>query len=961
MPSIKDSQDFVPLEVLSATGAAPDGVNRRRFLELMGAAVAMAGAAGCTRQPTEFIMPYVEPPENVIPGRPSYYATACLVNGIAEGIVVESHLGKPTKVEGNPGHPASLGATSVHGQSCVLDLYDPDRAKEITESGEHRTWEEFLLALAPSISTFRANGGAGLHILTETKTSPTFAAQMATVQSVLPNAKWHAYDPAAAHSAKAGAQIAFGRAVSTYYRLDRADVILALDSNLLACGPGSTRYAHDYAMRRRVRGTSTTMNRLYSVETEMTSTGGKAEHRLALRYAEIETFARDLAAAIASGGAAQGSGGHARFITAVARDLLAHQGAGVIVPGDAQSTAVHALAHGMNALLKNVGTTVVYTDAIEVGPSDQIASLHDLVAQMDAGNVQLLLMLGGNPVYNAPYDWDFAEKLAKVPASIHVTLHNNETSVYGRWVVPERHFLEDWGDARAFDGTVSVLQPLILPLYEGRSHLEILDVLVRQPPRPAYEIVRSFWSTNAKSGDFEAWWRESVRTGVVAGSALPPVIVKAGSGAPPVTTPAPPGGLDIVFRPDPYVLDGRYANNAWLQELPKPITKVTWDNAVHLSPATAKRLSLNNQHHVELRFRGRSVRGSVWVSPGQADETVVAHLGYGRTHAGKVGNGAGFNAYVLRASDALWTGSGAEVHPMGGSYPLANTQMHQVMEGRDLVIAAPVSTYRGDPDFVKKRIEVPDTRETLYPPWDYKGYAWGMSIDLTACVNCMACVIACQAENNIPVVGKEQVLFNREMHWLRVDVYYDKDPESETIARYQPVPCMQCEHAPCELVCPVAATAHSSDGLNDMTYNRCIGTRYCSNNCPYKVRRFNFLLYSDWVTEQLKLQRNPDVTVRSRGVMEKCTYCVQRIREGEIRAKDEDRYVRDGEVQTACQQVCPTKAIVFGDKNNPANQVSRLKAEKLDYPLLAELNTRPRTTYLAELRNPNPEWGGVEG
>lgn len=486
--------------------------------------------------------------------------------------------------------------------------------------------------------------------------------------------------------------------------------------------------------------------------------------------------------------------------------------------------------------------------------------------------------------------------------------------------------------------------------------------MVRQVARPAHEIVRAYWSANSGGGDFEAWWRQSVSSGVVAGSALPAINLAPSEPPPPPAASAPSEGLELLFRADPYLFDGRYANNAWLQELPKPVTKLTWDNAVHLSPATAKRLGLDSEQYVELSYGGRSVRGPVWVSPGQADETAIVHLGFGRTHAGRVGNGTGFNAYVLRPSDALWALKGVAVRALPGQHRLASTQTHQQMEGRPLAISVPVSTYISDASFVNKFIETPEKHETLYPIWNFPGYAWGMSVDLTACVGCMACVVACQAENNIPVVGREQVLVNREMHWLRIDTYYDYEGNSASPSlRYQPVPCMQCENAPCELVCPVAATAHSTDGLNDMTYNRCIGTRYCSNNCPYKVRRFNFLLFSDWETEQLKLQRNPDVTVRSRGVMEKCTYCVQRIREAEIRSKNEDRFVRDGEIQTACQQACPTRAIIFGDINNPANHVALLKAEKLNYAMLAGLNTRPRTTYLAELRNPNPEWKGTGG
>jgi molybdopterin-containing oxidoreductase family iron-sulfur binding subunit len=960
---MKPDDDFIPLESLSSASDDRDRDTRRRFLELMGASIAMAGAAGCTRQPTEFIMPYVEPPESAIPGRPSYYATARLVNGLAQGIVVETHLGRPTKVEGNPFHPASLGATDVHGQACVLDLYDPDRAKEMTEFGEARDWEGFLIGLSHALDPIRRAHGAGLAILTETVTSPTFGAQMTAVLSLFPNARWHHFDPAGAHSARAGAMLAFGRPVNTYYRLDRADVILALDADFLACQTGSTRYAHDFAVKRRVRGSNTAINRLYAVETAMTSTGGKADHRLPLRYGEVDTLARTLASSV---GASGGNGGGAplkpaesAWILALARDLMAHRGASVVIPGETQSPAVHALAHSINATLGNIGATVVYTDPVELDSQDNLASLEKLAAEMDSGAVQVLLIIGGNPVYSAPPDLDFASKLAKVPTSIHLSLHRNETSARARWVVPERHYLEDWSDARAFDGTVTILQPMIQPLYNGRSSLEVLDALVQQPVRPAYEIVRANWKTTVPAAGFDAWWRTSVTQGVVADSALPTITPGLRNQIPPATPPSGTG-LDLLFRPDPYILDGRYSNNAWLQELPRPMTKLTWDNAMYLSPRTAKRLSLDNQQHAELKYRNRSVRGSVWISPGQADETVIVHLGYGRTHAGKVGNGAGFNAYPLRFSDALWAGAGAEVHAIAGSYPLATTQMQQNMEGRDLVISEPVSTYRDDPDFVKKRIENPDKQETLYPLWAYTGYAWGMSIDLTACVNCMACVIACQAENNIPIVGKEQALFHRTMHWLRVDVYYEGDWQNPAV-RYQPVPCMHCEQAPCEYVCPVAATTHSSDGLNEMTYNRCIGTRYCSNNCPYKVRRFNFFLFNDWETEQLKMQRNPDVTVRSRGVMEKCTYCVQRIREAEIRSRDEDRFIRDGEIKTACQQVCPTQAIIFGDINNPSNQVARLKNEKLNYPLLAELNTRPRTTYLAELRNPNPELKQGEG
>ncbi len=946
-------RDMLETEFPEHATEPPDGSSRRRFLSLMAGSAALAGLTACTRQPTEMIMPYVEPPEHAIPGVPKFYATAAPVNGIAQGVIVESHLGRPTKVEGNPDHPASLGATNVHSQACLMDLYDPDRATEILRLGGPQSWQSFRLALSEALGKISDGKGAGLGILSETVTSPSLGAQIQAVLMAFPQARWYQWDPAGPHSARSAAQTAFGRPVHTYYKLDQADVVVSLDSDFLACGAGSTRYAHDFAVRRR-RGGRLDMNRLYAIESSMTSTGGKADHRLPLRYADIEVFGRNLANVL-QGGAATAGIDHQSFVTAVAEDLKSHRGACAVIPGEHQSPAVHALAHVMNAALGNVGKTVVYTEPVEVQPVDQLQSLRSLVKDMRSGRVQMLLILGGNPVYNAPADFDFEDLVAKVPLSIHNSLHFNETSLHTTWHIPVSHFLEDWGDTRAFDGTTTIQQPLIAPLYDSHSHLELLDALLQPDGRTSYQIVRAYWSEQSKAGkDFETWWRKSVHDGLIAGSALPPiqptVNSAAVSGLPPAHSPQ---GIEVVFRADVYMHDGRYANNMWLQELPHPMTKLTWDNAIHMSPVTAERLHFKNQQNVRLTACERAVEGSIWISPGHPEDSITVELGYGRWRSGRAGNGAGFNAYAIRVSDAMWSADGAQLAPTGKTYPLASTQMHQFMEGRTLAISAPLAQYMAKPDFAQEASQEPPDYLTLYPHWYYYGYAWGMSIDLTACVNCNACVVACQAENNIAVVGKEQVLARRAMHWLRIDTYYGGDLRNPE-AYYQPVPCQQCENAPCELVCPVQATNHSSDGLNDMIYNRCVGTRYCSNNCPYKVRRFNFLLFSDWTTESWKLQRNPDVTVRSRGVMEKCSYCVQRIREAEIHAQVENRYVRDGEIQTACQQVCPTQAIIFGDINNPNNRVAKLKAEKLNYALLAELNTRPRTTYLAELRNPNP-------
>jgi len=905
-------------------------------------------------------MPYVEAPEQAIPGRPKYYATAAVVNGIAQGVIVESHLGRPTKVEGNPAHPASLGATDVLSQACVLDLYDPFRSKEILNKNQPSSWDAFIVDFERALEPIRAAKGKGLSLLTETVISPSVGSQMNRVLAELPEAKWHQYDPAGSHSAREGALAAFGKYVNTVYRLDRAEVILSLDSDFLACGPGSTRYAHDYAFGRRVRGSSTTMNRLYVVENSMTSTGGKADHRMQVKYSDTGRFAVELAAALGVPGVgAPATSSYAGWIGPLARDLMAHRGRSAVLVGENQPAALHALAHAINASLGNVGNTVIYTDPLEVRAENQIASLQQLVGDMNSGDVKLLLIFSGNPVYNTPADVDFRAALAHVALSIHLSLYPDETSRMTHWHIPESHFLETWSDARSYDGTITILQPLIEPLYLSHSQLEMLDLFLEIPNRESRELVRSYWQTNSANfhaTNFEDWWRKSVGHGLIADSALPaitPALQKIDTD--PLLQNNGGQGLELVFRTDPFIYDGRYASNAWLQELPRDITKLTWDNAVHVSPRTAARLHLDNQHLVRLTNRGHSVEGAVWISPGQADDAVTVHLGYGREDAGVVGNGAGFNAYLIRMSDSLWQAGSVEIQPTGKTYPLATTQMEKSLEGRDMIISKPVDMYRSDPDFVQQIHPEPGPNETLYPRWNYTGYNWGMTIDLTACVNCSACVIACQAENNIPVVGKGQMLFNRQMHWLRVDTYYTGD-WNQPSALYQPVPCMQCENAPCELVCPVQATLHSADGLNDMVYNRCVGTRFCSNNCPYKVRRFNFLLYADWYTEQVKMLENPDVTVRSRGVMEKCTYCVQRIREAEIRARDQNRYIRDGEIQTACQQACPTQAIVFGDMNNPSNRVAGLKREKLNYSMLAELNTRPHTTYLAELRNPNPEW-----
>jgi len=946
-----------------------DGVEgRRNFLKMMGASLALAGLTACTRQPTEHIMPYVRQPEDLIPGKPLFYATAVTLGGVANGVLVESHEGRPTKVEGNPEHPATLGALDAFGQASVLQLYDPDRSRTASEGGEIRSWADFLGMLRGLIEQQRATGGAGIRILTETVTSPAMADQLAAIKKLFPASKWHQWEPAGPHSARTGAMLAFGHPVHTYCNVANANVIVSLDSDFLASGEASLRYARQFAARRRVDGANTTMNRLYAVEPMPTPTGSKADHRLPLRAGDVEEFAWLLAAGL---GAAQSpkqsdNGDINKWMGGLVKDLMRNQGASLVIAGEFQPPIVHALAHVMNAKLGNVGKTVFYTDSIEASPVDHVASIEDLVGDLDAGVVDLLLILGGNPVFNAPVELGLADRIQKARVRAHLSLYEDETSEICQWHLPEAHYLESWGDARAFDGSVTIQQPLIQPLYDGRSAYQVLQMFLDAPEMGGYQIVKGYWAAEHQGADFESWWRRAVHDGVVDGSALP-TKTPAMNGAALATPPQKyrlEGKLEIVFRPDPTIYDGRFANLGWLQELPKPITKLTWDNAAIMSPATAKRLGVftdtlapgyDGVPMVELTYQGRTLRAPVWTQPGHADESVTVHLGYGRTKAGRAGTGTGFNPYGLRTAKALWNDTGLAAKKADGSYLLATTQNEHALDPkRHIVRAGDLADYLKDPKSVHEGAEDPPASLTIYPGWSYPGHAWGMAIDLNACTGCSACVVACQAENNIAVVGKDQVRRGRAMHWLRVDSYYSGSPHDPEIYN-QPVPCQQCENAPCELVCPVQATTHSAEGLNDMVYNRCVGTRYCSNNCPYKVRRFNFYLFSDFETPSLKLLRNPDVTVRSRGVMEKCTYCVQRINAAKIDAERQNRKIQDGEIQTACQATCPTEAIIFGDINDPNSRVSKMKADQRNYGLLADLNTRPRTTYLAALRNPNPE------
>ncbi len=935
-----------------------DPVTRRNFLKLMSASLALGGVTACTVQPNEKIVPQVRAPENVIPGKPQHFASAFSLGGIGSGVLVESHMGRPTKLEGNGEHPAGSNGSNSQVQASILDLYDPDRSQTVKNAGRISTWNMFTEALSAQMAAQGLKQGAGLRILTQTVTSPTLGHQLDALRAQYPMAQWHQYEPANRDAVRAGAIAAFGEAVNTRYDFSKAKVILALDSDFTSSGQGSARHARDFGARRKVHHGQKVSNRLYVAESSPSATGSIADHRLAMGTAHIEALAMRVAQGIGinwQGSAISDTGNdHGEWINALVKDLNKNRGASLVVAGDQQSPDVHALVHAINQELGNVGSTVHYSAPLEIDPVDQVASLDNLTASMQAGDVDALFIIGGNPVYDSPADIDFAAGLDKVAFRVHLGPYTNETSELCHWHLPESHYLEAWSDVRSIDGTVSIVQPLIRPLYKSHSAHELLSALNGKPGVPGLDIVRQYWEGQ---GIDAISWRRALHDGYIEDSALAnqtpalkPLKIDAATGRLPDEE-----DLEIHFRPDPMVWDGRFANNAWLQETPKPITRLTWDNAALVSPATAERLRLQSEYLAELRFDGRTINAAVWIVPGQADGVVTLHLGYGQQRSGRVGRGTGFNANALRSSAAMWSGVGLQINGSYEKYRLACTQDHHSMEDRKLVRHATQDEYQSKPDFAKGLHDPPEDL-TLHNRTDhqYNGYAWGMVIDLGSCVGCNACAVACQAENNIPVVGKDQVLNGREMSWIRIDRYYKGEIDNPEIV-HQPVPCMQCENAPCELVCPVAATVHSDEGLNDMVYNRCVGTRYCANNCPYKVRRFNFLQYADRDTESLKLQRNPDVTTRSRGIMEKCTYCVQRINHARIEAKKSGRRISDEDIQTACQQACPTESIVFGDINNPDSQVAQLKQSSLNYGILTELNTRPRTTYLAGIKNPNPE------
>jgi Fe-S-cluster-containing dehydrogenase component/anaerobic selenocysteine-containing dehydrogenase len=949
-------------------------LRRRNFMTLGGAMATLAGIEGCIRRPVENIMPYADMPEYVNPGVPLHYATVSNRQGEALGLLVTTYEGRPTKIEGNPDHPTSLGAADLLTQASILDLYDTERARSPMLKGTAATFADFDAALAAKLDELGKRGGAGLRVLAQPTNSPTFMRVRDALKRKLSSARVHTYAPINQSTVAAGTKLAFGRGANVLYDFSRAKVVLALDSDFMMTEQGSVLSARQFAMARNMESAAGDMNRLYSVESTLTVTGSNADHRLRLPAQDILRYTKALAAELASAhrmelgpiaGAVQGASADGipeKWVKQVAADLARNHGAGVIVAGARQPAEVHALVHALNRALGNVGTTVTFAEAVDPSESDNFADIAALVSDMNAGNVDTLVILGGNPAHDAPADLAFAAALAKVGTSIHVSAYDDETAALCTWLVPLAHELETWGDQLSSMGHYSVQQPLIAPLWGGRSPSEIVGQLAGIPNWRGYELVHA----TAESKDFrgEIAWRELLHKGV----SMKPMLAILGASsvdyagvAAALSKAAEPAALgkdnlEVVFMPDTKFYDGRHANNTWLLEAPDPVTRITWDNAALIAPSTAKALGIKSGDLITLKKGAASITIVAWLQPGVAANSVTLSLGWGRKKAGSNGNGRGFDVYPLRTSTAPHFTSGVTLEKVGKTYPISQTQEHDLMEGRPLAIDATLEQYKEQPNFTEYRSPDP----AVGPLWETQDYSqgqqWGMVIDLNTCNGCNACVIACQSENNVPVVGKEQVARGREMHWFRIDRYYVGENEDEPEVAYQPIGCQHCEEAPCENVCPVAATSHSPEGLNDIAYNRCIGTRYCMNNCPYKVRRFNFLNFNLDIPETRQMQFNPNVTVRFRGVIEKCSYCVQRIQTAKISAKREGRRtVRDGDVKSACQQTCPTQAISFGDLNDPESVVSKKRKTDRNYALLAEIGARPRTRFLGKIRNPNPE------
>jgi len=925
----------------------PSELDRREMMKLLAAGAGLAGVgslAGCMEEPRERIMPRVTNPPELTPGVPLSYATSMVIDGFATGLLVQTYEARPTKVEGNPDHPASLGHTMTYHQASVLDLYDPHRARGPLEAGTPTMLDRLLRNIA------RREPMTGLWFLMHPQSSPLLADLIAAVRQRHPGTRFAFHSPLDRRQVYEGARLAFGRPLEAQYRFTQADVVVSLDADFMGAMPNSVRWAYDFAQRRRLHGPGGQMSRLYLAEPRPSPTGSLADHRLPARPSEIALLAQALLSAVQGATAPSGNltPRQQRWVQAAASDLGSRRGRSLVIAGDRQPAAVHAAVHAINQAIGAIGSTVAFTEPAILEPLGD--GLPELASAMQSGQVQTLVIVETNPVYTAPPELDFPALLAKVPETLYAGDMLDETARQCQWFVPLSHYMESWGDARAYDGSISLIQPLIRRMYDSVSVWELVAAFAGDEQPDGHRLVRQRYADEAADAGLLTW-QKHLQLGVIPNTALPPQQVSAGAGAAPPQLSGAGSSFEVSFEESPSVYDGRFAANSWLQELPKPHTKITWGNAAVVSPATARELGVGNEDVVRLVRGAFHVDLPVYVLPGHADRCVTVELGYGRSAGGPVAEGVGVNVYRIRPPSPASHASPVQVIATGGTQRLAYTQKVFDQHGRDIARYAEAAFYQAQPQFTEaQRGPLP----SWLPEFFENNYQWGMTIDTMICTGCSSCVVACQAENNIPVVGKKGVIDDREMHWLRIDTYREISGDDVEFI-HQPMLCQHCEKAPCEYVCPVYATQHSPDGLNEMVYNRCIGTRFCSNNCPYKVRRFNWFDYTEDTPKTKQLQFNPNVTVRARGVMEKCTFCVQRIRAAEIVARRERREIQPGEVATACQQACPTGAIQFGLLHHNGTNVVEWRKEPRAYAVLHDLGTRPRVMYLAKITNPNPE------
>ncbi|MEM1025259.1 MAG: 4Fe-4S dicluster domain-containing protein [Myxococcota bacterium] len=938
----------------------PDIPSRRTFLSAMGATVASLNTAACIRKPYEKILPFGQRPEDRVPGRPEYYATAASVGASVVGLRVRSNDGRPTFIGSNKQHPTSKGGTPAWAQATVLELYDPDRSRTALMDGASVDPAGAAGAIRAMGKAIRDAAGRGLAILTDETPSPTLFRLMKTLKEQFPEAQQFRHDEMGEANGQAGAAMA-GIPNASFSLNETPAVIAIFDADPMGTEGDTCAFDHAFASGR--DPDAPRKNRLYVVEPYVSLTGSNADHRKAVKPSEVPAVLAALASELNSHGyelpkLAGADAASDKFVKALAKDMAKNQGVSMVMVGERQPPQVHALAHMVNAALGAYTKLGAWTqsDAPEFQTADE------LVAGMKAGTFKYVVSLSGNPAHSIPGFADAAEK-AQV---LHLGSYLDETARIAKLHVPKSHYLEAWGDLVGRDGSVAIQQPLIAPLHESKSAIEVLATILGSK-ESGYEQVRDTHRSHVASGDFEKSWQVWLHDGVVQSHPVqrvePAIQAAQIEGYPKAGS----SDLEAAFIRDLTVLDGRFANSPWLQELPDPVTKLSWDNALLLSPDTAEKLGLKNEDMATVTLNGASLDLPVWIQPGTADDVAVLPLGYGREGVGQYAS-SGFDVSGLRPVDGTWSASGVQIKKTPGSYRLACQQLESDQYGRPIVREASQTDFTADENFVAKfEVMKPEHIDSLLweepvLPWA-KGeqHQWAVSIDLNKCSGCSACVVACQAENNIPWVGKSEVLKGREMHWMKIDRYF-KDNNGQFEVKYQPMGCAQCETAPCENVCPVGASAHSPEGLNDMAYNRCIGTRYCANNCPYKVRRFNFFHYTVRNDGEygmgITMQRNPDVTVRYRGVMEKCTYCVQRIQRAKIYQKVNgggDTKVKDGAIVTACEEACGTGAMVFGNMADPESRVAKMKNNPRNYAVLAEINIRPRTTYLAKLTNPNPE------